>query len=88
MSTMTALQTSTENQPTEILLGALTHLEPRWSTTGLERHESLTRFAIASTITKRHGIEDRVNDLYLDEAEGFDGSELEAIILALAEVNA
>ena len=82
------LNDMTVEQDTPTLLAALATMEPRWTTDGLERHESLVRHVITTTLTRRHGIAERVNELHLDEVDGFDGTELEAIMLALAEVDA
>lgn len=83
---MTAMQTlisKASEQDTDTLLGALRILGAKGKLTEVE---SMTHAAICDAITIRHGLDDALDAIFMDEA--FRGTYAAALVLALAAVNA
>ena len=74
-----------EAQTTDSLLDALDLMEDDWNSGRMDRSEAMVRRMIIAVIHERHGISDRVHDLYLDTE---DYTLLQAIRKALSEVAA
>lgn len=87
-TTQTARQKLTakiESRTTAQLLDMFTILEAKWYADGtLAKEENIVRIEIARVIGARHGISERVNEIYLDD-EAFEGTEGDAIRMALSE---